>query len=91
MATVYTKKDDITLVATKQIEVKEEVHEYSIEFLKQKESTILQQISEYTEGKNKELLEVRELIKQAETLGVKSYLDVDPSEREVFLEEGTIK
>lgn len=45
---------------------------YSIDFLKQQELGILKQMNDYIATRQTELAEVRELISQAETLGLKT-------------------
>lgn len=72
----YEKKDEKTLLVTKPVETKEEVNEYKLDFLKQQEINILKQKNDFIEARDKELLEVRELIAQCETLGIKSEAEV---------------
>lgn len=73
----YTKKDDNTLQVIKAVEVKEETHEYSLDFLKRQEVNILKQKNDFIEARDKELVEVRELIAQCETLGIKEKVAVE--------------
>jgi hypothetical protein len=67
----YIKIDENTLSVTKPVEVKEETHEYTLDFLKQQEIQILKQKNDYVEARDKELSEVRTLISEAEKLGIK--------------------
>ena len=73
----YIKKDENTLSVTKPVEVKEETHEYTLEFLKQQEVQILKQKNDFVEARDNELLEVRELIAQCKNLGIKEGVMVD--------------
>jgi hypothetical protein len=77
MEPIYEKKDDTTLQVTKPVEVKEETHEYTLDFLKSQEVQILKQKNDYVEARDKELLEVRTLIAEAEKLGIKEKVVVD--------------
>lgn len=72
----YVKKDDITLQVVKPVEIKEETNEYKLDFLKNQEIAILKQKNDFIEARDKELLEVRELIAQCEGLGIKSEVAV---------------
>ena len=73
----YTKIDANTLSVTKPVEVKEETHEYTLDFLKSQEIQILKQKNDFVEARDKELLEVRELLAQCENLGIKEKVVVD--------------
>jgi len=68
----YIKINANTLSVTKPVEIKEETHEYTLDFLKQQEIDILRQKNDFIEARDKELLEVRTLISEAEKLGLKT-------------------
>jgi len=73
----YTKIDENTLSVTKPVEVKEETHEYSLDFLKQQEIDIQKQADDFASARQIELDEVRELIIQCENLGIKEKVDLE--------------
>lgn len=83
MDPIYEKVDDTTLKVTREVEVKPEEKTYDLDFLKNQEVAILQQKNDFVEARNKELEEVRALISQCETLGIKSRLDVQISKEEL--------
>jgi len=69
----YTKVSDGEMEVIKEAPIVEPITtKYSIDFLKQQELNILKQMNDYIEQRQKELVEVRELITQAELLGLKS-------------------
>jgi len=72
----YTKKDDTTLTVVKS-ETKEETNDYTLDFLKQQELDILKQKNDFIEARDKELVEVRKIIAEAEKLGIKTALEVE--------------
>jgi len=72
----YIKKDEVTLEVTKPVEATEETNEYKLDFLKDQELSIIKQKDEFVNARNKELLEVREMIAKCTELGVKSELEV---------------
>lgn len=80
----YTKQDEATLAVTKTPEVKEEVVEYKLDFLKQQELDILRQKNEFVEARNKELEEVRNLIAKCEELGIKSAVEIEIAKEEII-------
>ena len=91
METTYELKYETTLLVTKPVEVAPiEAKEYKLDFLKQQEVAILKQKNDYIEARDKELLEVREMISQAEGLGIKSEIAVK-LEAETVREEALIK
>lgn len=71
----YIKKDDSTLIVKKTIEQKEETKEYTIDFLKGQELSILKSKNNFIEARNIELEEVRTLISEAEKLNIKTLLE----------------
>lgn len=73
----YKKKDETTLKVVKTIKAKTEENEYDLNFLKQQEINILRQKNEFMEARDRELEEVRNLIKQAENLGIKLKEEID--------------
>lgn len=72
----YEKVDDITLKVTKEVEIKSEENTYGLDFLKQQEINILKQKNDFIEARDKELVEVMELIAKCEELGIKSEIAV---------------
>ena len=72
----YIKKDDTTLQVTKAVEVKEEVVEYNIDYLKQQEVAILKSMNDFVAARKLELAEVQDLIAQCEKLGIQSKVEV---------------
>jgi hypothetical protein len=76
MEPIYSRVDDTTLKVTKEVETKTEEKFYDIDFLKNQEVAILKQKNYFCEARDAELLEIRELIAQCETLGVKSKIEV---------------
>lgn len=85
----YTKKDETTLVQTKPVETKEEVKEYNIDFLKSQEVAILKSKNDFVEARDKELLEVRNLLQKCEELNIKSTVEVKLAEETLREEEFT--
>jgi len=86
METTYEKVDDTTLKVIKPIVTKAEENTYDLDFLKQREISILKEKNDFIELRNKELEEVRTLIAKCEELGVKSITEVALSE-ELIKEE----
>lgn len=76
----YIKKDETTLTVVKTIEAKTEENNYDLNFLKQQEIAILKQRDDFVEARDKELEEVRNLIKQAKKLGIKEKVEVEAVE-----------
>jgi hypothetical protein len=72
----YLKKDDTTLQVVKPVEVKEETHDYTLDFLKQQEVQITKQRDDFVVAREAELKEVNELIAQCEVLGIKSRVEI---------------
>jgi hypothetical protein len=72
----YTKKDDTTLTVAKS-ETKEETNDYTLDFLKEQEVSILKQKNDFIKARNKELEEVRAMITEAEKLGIKTALEIE--------------
>ena len=77
MEPTYSKKNDTTLQVVKTVEPIEETKEYDLDFLRQQEVAILKQMNDFVDARNVELTEVRELLKKAEELGVKSQLEME--------------
>lgn len=69
----YNKIDDSSFEVVKEVAVVEPVKTvYKIDFLKEQEVSILKAMNEQIAQRQKELDEVRELIAQAELLGLKT-------------------
>jgi hypothetical protein len=68
----YEKINDTTLQVKKPVETKEETKTYDYDFLIQQEKNIQAQKDRENEQRDLELSEVRELIEQCESLGIKS-------------------
>ena len=71
------KIDENSLSVTKPVEVKEETHEYTLDFLKSQEIQIQKQADDFASARQIELDEVRELIIQCENLGIKEKVDLE--------------
>jgi len=81
---IYTRVDDTTLKVTKPIEVPETTSvTYDLETLKNQEIAILKSKNDFVEARDVELSEVRELIAQAEALGIKTKSEVALTEETV--------
>ncbi len=67
----YTKRENKLIVEAPERVIQGETREYSLNYLKAQERAILAQIERHTEKFQSDLDEVREMIKQAEELGIK--------------------
>ena len=77
----YEKLNDTTLQVTyTPQEPAPIVKTYNLDFLRKQELAILKQRNDYILSRDAELAEVRELITQAETLGIKTQEEVDTEE-----------
>jgi len=84
----YTKLDDTTLQVTKTLATPSPTsNDYTLDFLKQQELDILKQRNEYIIARDKELVEVRELIAQAIALGIKTSLEIETEKEATLTEE----
>jgi hypothetical protein len=77
MDNIYEKQDDTTLRVIKPVVTQEtESVSYDLETLQNQEISILKSKNDFVEARDKELEEVRELISQAEKLGIKTKAEV---------------
>jgi len=67
----FEKVSDSQIKVTKPVEVKQQEFTYSYDFLLQQEEAIKKQLAEFTEAREKELVEVRALIAECKKLGIK--------------------
>jgi hypothetical protein len=72
----YIKIGESILQVTKPVEIKSEIHEYTLDFLLSQKENILKQKNDFIEARDRELLEIDELLNQAETLGLKTQAEL---------------
>lgn len=88
----YTKLSSDTMQVVKQVEVitpEPVTLMYSLDELKSKELSILKSINDFVYSQQTELENVRELIKQANSLGLKTSLEIQAEQ--VVIEDAKIK
>lgn len=83
METIYEKQDDTTLRVVKPVATTEE-KTYNLDFLKEQELQLLKSKNEFIQARDKELEEVRSLIAQCETLGIKTKVEVELASEKVL-------
>lgn len=74
---ICEKVNNSTLKVIKTVESTTEEKEYDINFLKQQEVNILKQKNDFNEARDKELVEVRVMLAEAEKLGIKTIAEVE--------------